>query len=39
MSDKIDYIRRDQNKMKNQHSQISGEKEEIKSIDTVIVDK
>jgi hypothetical protein len=39
MSDKIDYIRRDQNKMKNELSQISGEIEVIKSIVTAIVDK
>jgi hypothetical protein len=39
MSDKIDYIRRDQNKMKNELSQISGELEVIKGIVTVIVDK
>ena len=39
MSDKIDYIRRDQNKMKNELSEISGELEVIKSIVTAIVDK
>jgi hypothetical protein len=39
MADKIDYIRRDQNKMKNELSQISGELEVIKGIVTVIVDK
>jgi len=39
MSDKIDYIRRDQNKMKIELSQISGELEVIKGIVTVIVDK
>jgi hypothetical protein len=39
MSDKIDFIRRDQNKMKNELSQISGELEVIKGIVTVIVDK
>ena len=39
MSDKIDYIRRDQNKMKNELSQISGELEVIKDIVTAIVDK
>lgn len=39
MADKIDYIRRDQNKMKQQVSEISGELKVIKDIVTVIVDK
>jgi cytochrome c biogenesis factor len=39
MSDKVDYIRRDQNKMKNELSQISGELEVIKEIVISIVDK
>jgi hypothetical protein len=39
MSDKIDYIRRDQNKMKNEMSQISGELQVIKDIVVSIVDK
>lgn len=39
MSDKIDYIRRDQNKMKQQISEISGEVKVIKDIVTAIVDK
>ena len=39
MSDKIDYIRRDQNKMKNELSQMSGELEVIKDIVISIVDK
>jgi hypothetical protein len=39
MLDKIDYIRRDQNKMKQQISEISGELKVIKDIVTVIVDK
>jgi hypothetical protein len=39
MSDKVDYIRRDQNKMKNELSQISGELEVIKDIVISIVDK
>lgn len=39
MSDKIDYIRRDQNKMKNELSQISGELEVIKDIVISIVEK
>lgn len=39
MSDKIDYIRRDQNKMKEHISEISGELKVIKDIVTVIVDK
>ena len=39
MADKIDYIRRDQNKMKQQISEISGELKVIKDIVTVIVDK
>jgi hypothetical protein len=39
MSDKIDYISRDQNKMKNELSQISGELEVIKDIVISIVDK
>ena len=39
MSDKVDFIRRDQNKMKNELAQISGELEVIKSIVISIVDK
>ena len=39
MSDKVDFIRRDQNKMKNELSQISGELEVIKDIVISIVDK
>lgn len=39
MSDKIDYIRRDQNKMKNELSQISGELQVVKDIVISIVDK
>jgi hypothetical protein len=39
MSDKIDFIRRDQNNMKQQISEISGELKIIKDIITVIVDK
>jgi len=39
MSDKIDYIRRDQNKMKQEMSKISGEIEVIKDIVINIVDK
>jgi hypothetical protein len=39
MSDKIDYIRRDQNKMKQNVSEISGELKVIKDIVTAIVDK
>jgi hypothetical protein len=39
MSDKIDYIRRDQNKMKQNISEISGELKVIKDIVTAIVDK
>jgi hypothetical protein len=39
MSDKVDYIRRDQNKMKQQISEISGEVKVIKDIVTAIVDK
>jgi hypothetical protein len=39
MSDKIDYIRRDQNKMKNELSQISGELEVIKDIVISSLDK
>jgi len=39
MSDKIDYIRRDQNKMKNELSEISGELAVIKDIVISIVDK
>jgi len=39
LTDKVDYIRRDQNKMKNQISQVSGELSVIKDIVTVIVDK
>ena len=37
--DKVDYIRRDQNKMKQQIAEISGELKVIKDIVTVIVDK
>ncbi len=37
--DKVDYIRRDQNKMKQQISEVSGELKVIKDIVTVIVDK
>ena len=37
--DKVDYIRRDQNKMKQQISGVSGELKVIKDIVTVIVDK
>lgn len=39
LTDKVDYIRRDQNKMKNQISEMSGELKVIKDIVTVIVDK
>ncbi len=39
MSDKIDYIRRDQNKMKNELAQISGELEVIKDIVVNNIDK
>lgn len=39
MLDKIDYIRRDQNKMKQEMSKISGEIEVIKDIVVNIVDK
>ena len=39
MSDKIDYIRRDQNKMKNELAQISGELEVIKEIVVNSLDK
>lgn len=39
MSDKIDYIRRDQNKMKNEMAKISGEIEVIKDIVINIVEK
>lgn len=39
LSDKVDYIRRDQNKMKESISEISGELKVIKDIVTVIVDK
>jgi hypothetical protein len=39
MSDKIDYIRRDQNKMKQEMSKISGEIEVIKEIVVNIVEK
>lgn len=39
MSDKIDYIRRDQNKMKQEISKISGEIEVIKDIVINIVEK
>lgn len=39
MSDKIDYIRRDQNKMKQEMSKISGEIEVIKDIVVNIVEK
>ena len=39
MSDKIDYIRRDQNKMKNELAQISGELEVIKEIVVNNIDK
>jgi hypothetical protein len=37
--DKVDYIRRDQNKMKQQISEVSGEIKVIREIVTVIVDK
>ena len=39
LTDKVDYIRRDQNKMKNQISEVSGELRVIKDIVTVMVDK
>lgn len=39
MSDKIDYIRRDQNKMKQEMSKISGEIEVIKDIVVNSLDK
>lgn len=39
MSDKIDYIRRDQNKMKNEMAKISGEIEVIKDIVINMVEK
>jgi hypothetical protein len=39
LSDKVDYIRRDQNKMKQQISEVSGEIKVIRDIVTVIVDK
>lgn len=39
MSDKIDYIRRDQNKMKQEISKISGELQVIKDIVVNSVDK
>lgn len=39
LTDKVDYIRRDQNKMKESISEISGELKVIKDIVTVIVDK
>lgn len=39
MSDKIDYIRRDQNKMKNEMAKISGEIEVIKEIVVNTLDK
>lgn len=39
LSDKVDYIRRDQNRMKESISEISGELKVIKDIITVIVDK
>ena len=39
MSDKIDYIRRDQNKMKNEMAKISGEIEVIKDIVVNSLDK
>jgi len=39
MSDKIDYIRRDQNKMKQEMSKISGEIEVIKDIVVNNIDK
>ena len=39
MSDKIDYIRRDQNKMKNEIAKISGEIEVIKDIVVNSLDK
>lgn len=39
LTDKIDYVRRDQNKMKEQISEISGEIKVIREIVTVIVDK
>jgi hypothetical protein len=39
ITDKVDYIRRDQNKMKQQISGVAGELKVIKDIVTVIVDK
>jgi hypothetical protein len=39
ITDKVDYIRRDQNKMKQQISEVSGEIKVIRDIVTVIVDK
>jgi hypothetical protein len=39
MSDKIDFIRRDQNKMKNEMAKISGEIEVIKDIVVNSLDK
>lgn len=39
LSDKVDYIRRDQNKVKEAVAEISGELKVIKDIVTVIVDK
>lgn len=39
MSDKIDYIRRDQNKMKQEVSKITGELQVIKEIVINIVEK
>lgn len=39
MLDKVDYIRRDQNKMKENIAEISGELKVIKDIVTAIVDK
>jgi hypothetical protein len=39
LADKLDYVRRDQNKMKQSIAEISGELKVIKDIVTVIVDK
>ena len=39
LADKLDYVRRDQNNMKQSISEISGELKVIKDIVTVIVDK
>lgn len=39
LADKLDYVRRDQNKMKQSVAEISGELRIIKDIVTVIVDK